>query len=59
MSVYIYIYKHTVNHGIHVALNLCSFSKKRYDSWKSSAIHFMLICNIGVLLEVVEKSRVI
>ena len=39
--------KHTVNHDIHVALNSCGFIIKN-DSWKSSVIYFMRICNTGV-----------
>ena len=41
-----YVYR---NHDIHVAFNSFSFSLKN-DSWKSSVIYFMRICNTGVLL---------
>ena len=40
---------YTVNSDIHIALNSCSFSLKN-DSWKSSVIYFIQICNTGVLL---------
>ena len=38
-----------VNHDIHLTLNSCGVRKKN-DSWKSSVIYFMRICNTGVLL---------
>ena len=41
--------KTTINDDIRVALNSCSFSLKN-DSWKSSVIYFIRICNTDALL---------
>ena len=43
------MYVCTIIHDINVALNSCGFSFKS-DSWKSSVIYFVRICNTGVLL---------